>query len=644
MAGCHSVRGMPRLSRVFLAVSAAMACVAIQAADDVPRLPDVVVTATGAERDIRDVPAAASVVHKEDIEAAGAENVLDAVRDTPGAGLLGQSVGGRKTLSLRGMDGKHTLFMVDGLRVIHTDDWVGHSDLQYDWAPIDGVERIEVVRGPMSVLYGSEAMGGVVNVITARPSAQWQGGYRLNGRVADGAADGGDSISGGVHLSGGLTDTLRLAVSASTQHKDALKLKEDPRLSEMEGKDVAAGHVHLSWQPAADHLIDLEHRITGEERWRDRLSGSTVYRDSYDIDRTQSVLAWNADWSGAKSRLRTWNSDFDVKNRRTSGIAPTRPQSMNEVGVDGRVAFGLGAAQFVTLGVEQRKETMKNAGLVPNGEDDATFKAVYVQDEIGLGDDLLLTLGVRHDDHSIFGGETSPRAYLVWHATPQWSLRGGYGEGFRAPTLKQASPNYEGAEGPHTFYGNADIKPETSASWELGVVYAGARVDWEATAFHNDVTDLITTRQINQIGPRRYYIYDNINKARIQGVETALKWQLPAGFHLGANAQWLDTENTLTGQKLNGRPELLANLRLGWKGGPWDAALRLEHTGKQNIADLPAPAYELLHASVSYDLNRHLKLTGGIDNLTNLRLADESDRYNYSESPRTLRLGLKGTF
>ncbi len=619
-------------------------------------LSEVVVTATHREQQVRDVPAAASVVGREEIERSGAENVLEAIRDTPGLGLIGQSVAGRKTLSLRGMDGKHTLFLIDGLRVIATDDWVGHSDYQYDWTSVDGVERVEVVRGPMSVLYGSEALGGVVNVITARPPAEWGGRVRLNARQADGAG-GGDSTSVGFNVAGGLGDALRVSLAGTKLDRKPLKLKEDKRVSEIEGKDLETAHLRLSWQFAPSHTLDLEHRVADEVRRRDQFSRArtpVLHRDTYRIDRSQSVLTWRGEIGAAANMLRAWESSFAVENSRTSGVAPTRPQSMDERGFDGRTAFAVGSRQYLTVGFDLRDETMKNAGLA-GGRDTARHRAIYVQDEIGIADDLMLTLGVRHDRHNYFGGETSPRAYLVWHPNDRLTVRGGYGEGFRAPTLKQISPSYEGHEGPHSFYGNADIKPETSRSVEFGLAYADGALDWEATVFRNEVRDLITIQLLRTDpppfpgGPRRaHYIYDNVNQARIQGLETALTWRLLRGFYVGLNGQWLDTEDKSTGRSLNARPTQLLNARLGWRESKWDAVLRLQHVGKQWFAVAGgrerAPAYELLHASLSYDINANMKLGFGVDNLTNVRLRDKSDRFNYSETPRTWRVSLNGSF
>ena len=189
----------------------------------------IVVTATRHAMALLDAPASMSVVTREQIADRGADNVFEALRGETGLSLQGRTIGGRTALSLRGMEFRHTLFLVDGKRIGGTDGVVGHSDFQYDWVAAEDIERIEVVRGPMSVLYGSEALGGVVNVITrapranAGPSAPWP-------RAASATtACGGDGHRAAVRAGGPLADGLELAVSVSDTRRQALALKEDPR-------------------------------------------------------------------------------------------------------------------------------------------------------------------------------------------------------------------------------------------------------------------------------------------------------------------------------------------------------------------------------------------------------------------------------
>jgi outer membrane receptor for ferrienterochelin and colicins len=133
-------------------------------------------------------------------------------------------------------------------------------------------------------------------------------------------------------------------------------------------------------------------------------------------------------------------------------------------------------------GFEVRREALTNAGL-PGGEGHAEHQALYLQHEAGLTKALALTAGLRHDHHSRFGSEWSPRLYAVWQAAPGWTVKGGYGHGFKAPTLKQISPDYREDEGPYTYFGNAALKPEANDALEVGVGWDNAAAGLQLMLF-----------------------------------------------------------------------------------------------------------------------------------------------------------------
>ena len=129
-------------------------------ATDIDALDDVIVTATRSIINTSEAPGSVTVINREEIEKTGGDNLLDIIRGTPGISLQGIGTGGRKTLSFRGLESKHTLILVDGKRVPGSNDAIGpNTDYQYDWIPTGRIERIEIVRGPMSVLYGADAIG-----------------------------------------------------------------------------------------------------------------------------------------------------------------------------------------------------------------------------------------------------------------------------------------------------------------------------------------------------------------------------------------------------------------------------------------------------------------------------------------------------
>jgi outer membrane receptor for ferrienterochelin and colicins len=454
-------------------------------------LPAVTVTATLTEQDARTAPASVTVIGREELAARNASNLLDAVRGAPGLTLSPRQVGGRKTLALRGLEGKHTLTLIDGRRISASDDVVGHSDYQYGWLPMSAVERIEVIRGPMSALYGSEALGGVINLITRQPKDRWIGSVSVSASAPTSSGEGEPTSSTSVFAAGPVGERLSLRINAELAHGSPVADRQNPRLSEIEGSHAKNGGLSARFALTPQQTLEAGWSGGQEQRVYDTDSRGTVYRSTYDIDRSQTHLGWEGKFDGWNSQLRAYRSEIDIINRTSNGATPTRPQNMVDDVLDGHASVALGAHKL-TIGGEWRKETLENAGL-KDGVDDTTHKALFVQDEIALSDSLMLTAGLRADHHAIFGSEVSPRAYLVWEASSALVVKGGFGHAFKAPTLKQISPNYVGAEGPHTFAGNGNIKPESSNSFEIGADWQVAPA-WSlrATLFNTEVKDLIT--------------------------------------------------------------------------------------------------------------------------------------------------------
>ena len=642
---------MARLAaQVLTAVASVGAIGSARAADDAPQT--VVVTATRRAMPLVDAPAAMSVVNAEQIADHGADNVFEALLGEAGLSLQGRTIGGRRTLSLRGMEFRHTLFLVDGKRIGGTDGVVGHSDFQYDWVAAEDIERIEVVRGPMSVLYGSEALGGVVNIITRRAGAAWAFTTLAEGHFGDDSL-GGDGHRAAARASGPLAATWRVAASVADTRRQALALQEDPRLTELEGRHKHDGALQAWWTPAAGHEVEFEHREGQEDRWanaRERSGARRIYESLTSIDRSHGSLAWRAEWPGpwqVHSLLRAYESRVDVGNERNNGVAALRPNNFADRVVEGQLSALLQPGRALTGGFEVRDERLFNAGL-PGGESEARHEAVYAQGEFDLAPALALTAGLRHDRHERFGHEWSPRAYLVWHATPQWTVKGGVGHGFKAPSLKQISPDYREDEGPNTYFGNASLRPEKSDAAELGIGWDGATTGAQLMAFYSRVDDLIVPRLLRQVGARGEYVFENIDNSRFQGLEAALAWRLPADLAVNANYTYLEAHDAL-GQRLEKRPRHSASVRLDWRGGPWRAGLAVQYLGGQVLAtttpgQAPQPAPDLTRAAahVARDLGQGLELSAGVDNLTRLRLADESPLFTGAEAPRTWRVALRG--
>ena len=438
-------------------------------------LPQVTVTATRSEEDARTAPASVTVFDRQTLQQSSRpdEDLLTLIEDAPGLTLSARQVGGRKTFTLRGMNDSHTLVLMDGRRIAASDDVVGHSDYQYGWVPASAIERVEVIRGPLSALYGSEALGGVVNIITRWPTDKWEGSVSLSGQRASSAKWGGTGGKTAVYAGGPVAQGLALRVNAERSHVNPVALREDRRYSEIEGRRSTSGSLSARYALNARHTFEAGIQHGSEDRFYDdvaRSARATPYHNTYKVNRDHGYGQWNGVFGNdVKAQLRAYRSAIGVSTHRTNGVAPTRPQDMRDVVGDGFVQWRMGSHRL-TAGGEWRREKLINAGLT-GGKDSATHKALFAQDEFAFASHLIATLGVRVDHHQIFGNHVSPRAYLVWEPSENLVIKGGVGGAFKAPTLKQISPNYVGAEGPHTFLGNARIKPESSTSFEVGADY-----------------------------------------------------------------------------------------------------------------------------------------------------------------------------
>lgn len=613
-------------------------------------LDEITVTATRNEIKVKQAPGSVTILTRQDITQKGGENVLEILRDTPGISLQGVGSGGRKTLSLRGMDSKHTLLLVDGKRIPASNDVIGpNTDYQYDWVPLEQVERIEVVRGPMSVLYGSDALGGVVNIITRKPQQGWAGDARLTSRLADGDA-GGDGHDVELNLSGGVRDNLQLSLGGQQARRSAVASQLLPNTSAIEGREKQQLALGIDWEPSTGQHLKLEHTAGQEERWYDTVTRTNApYQSRYDIDRQQTALGWKGQVGKAKTTLRAYQSRVDITNTASNGVAATDPQTLDEQVVEGSAGFAVGDKQFITTGLEQRKEELTHPKLA-GGKADASTTSAFVQDEIELSARTHLTLGVRQDEHDAFGSETSPRAAIVWDANDSLTLKASYGHGFRAPTLKQASAGYAFQSGRILIKSNPDIQPETNDALELGANYTRGKLNLNAAVFDNKVKNLIDTRLNRTLaGGVQEWVYDNIDEADLRGLEVSADTQLRDDLKLTSSYQYLDARDA-DGQRLERRPRHTVSAGVEWDKHGWKTSLRAEHLADQTIASpttgvaAAVPDYTLWNVGVRKPVNKRLEVAAGVENLTDVRLEEASAAFRHEEYPRTLRLELRGKF
>ena len=621
--------------------------------ETVAALPSIVVTATTSAREVADAPASVAVIDGGSLRQRPVNDLADAVRNSPGIGLddLGM---GRRGISIRGMSSEHTLMLIDGQRISSSGSAIAHSDFELGWVPTEAIERVEVVRGPISSLYGSEALGGVVNIITRSATDRWRGSVSTQALINDHSLDG-NQYKGGFYVSGPLLPgTLGFKAWGEYRHRDALRDEANTTLTALDDQRAKTGHVGLSWTPDDRQRIDLSVDAGNEELDGVRgASGRAIYRSENEVQRRRYALTHAGNWSWGDSQLRLYRSTLERKAWRSDGADATGPNRFVDTVLDGRVGFIAGEAHKLTFGLETRRESLEDPSINRSGKKALNHHALFAQDEILLGERWELVLGSRFDHHEDFGWETSPRAYLLFRPDDALTLKAGVGRGFKAPTLKQLSPEFESRAamgGRGIIRGNPELEPETNRSFELDAAYELGRWSASATVFRNDVRNLIeTVRQPTCSERGRVCLnYENVSRVRLQGLELTAAADLTAQWRLDANYTWLDARDRSSDERLADRSRHRANLTLAW--APQDrlaTRVRAEYVGSQyRSATLgERPGYTLVHWYVDYELKSGLSLHAGIENLGDKRLAnDDADLYGRADEGRRYFAGLSASF
>jgi len=629
-------------------IAAAMPVMAEDASEVKEKEDQMVVTASSIEQNLRDAPASISVITREDLQKKPVQNLKDVLKDVPGVQITNES-DNRQGVSIRGLGSGYTLILVDGKRVNSRNAVFRHNDFDLSWIPAESIERIEVVRGPMSSLYGSDALGGVVNIITRKVGTKWHGTLSADTTVQE-HRDRGDSGNGNFFASGPLVDDLlgvkvygALGKREKDQASSASGSTGQPRI---EGYTSRNANVEFSLTPDEDQDITFGYGMDRQDRDSDTLDKNRIERENYS-------LGHNGRWGLANTELRFYGENIENKN------AETITSKNNSL--DGKVVIPLGDYnQFLTFGGEYRNDKLEDGVNMKNGgSTQANQYALFLEDEWRMFENLALTGGVRMDDHENYGVNWSPRAYLVYNATDTVTMKGGWASAFKAPSLLQLSPDWQSAScrGSCNVVGSKDLKAETSESVEFGLYYAGQEglledVTASATVFQNDIDDMITViRTANRSLAPTYqnfagfdasgnpiFQYYNVNKARIRGLETELGLPLTDQLNLKLNYTYNDARDLSNGgnKPLSELPFHTSNATLDWKPlDAWSFYLSANYKGKsRTVTDGNATpgGYTIWNTGGSYAVNKAVKIRAGVLNLTDKDL--NRDDYSYNEDGR----------
>lgn len=639
----------------------------VQAAEPV-NLDDMVVTASGHAQQIAHAPASISIITREQLERQPFINLEDAVRGVEGISVVGADPN-NEDIVIRGMPGEYTLILVDGRRQGTRETMNrGTGGVQASMIPpLSAIDRIEVVRGPMSALYGSDAMGGVINIITRKGSDDWTGSLTSSVTRPDGS-EYGDTLSHSAWLSGPLVKGLlglQVFGALNDREEDHIFFPKNFTPGSADTQDDNHGFT-LTLTPGADHDIRLGYSRNTLETTNtpgktfdpefDPLLRSRHQRDNWFIDH-------QGRWSFGTTHLaftRERASMNDWWDREKSDIEP----ELTNTYVDADVTLPLNA-HMLTLGTQWINAELEGVGNQDNVAGYTNVDGVerqawslFVEDVYQATDRLTLTAGVRLDDYDGFGRHVTPRLYANYMLTPEWTLRAGIGRGFKAPTLRQVTGQYCMTTGGSSLpigplCGNPSLEPEESTTQEVGIRYDGlaGRV-FGLTLFNNDFENKVVSYDSGEVDPvdpsRPLYVYDNIDKVRIRGVELSAAWPMMPRWMLSGNYTYTDSErrgggepafngNSLDGQPLDKTPEHMVNLRLEWT--PRDhlsTHVSANYQGRQHYTGFRNGAVDsrtrgssaTMDLGATWQAHEHLTLSAAVLNLTNRIVAvDERGRF-----------------
>lgn len=507
----------------------------------------IVVSAALEEEERRDLPASVTLIGREEIRDRQASEVYDLLRTVPGLAVA-QSGSPGKVVSVfsRGAESNQLLVLWNGMRL--NDPFFGG----FDWArlPTDGVDRIEIVRGPASTIYGSDAMGGVVQILSGSLDG---GAARLEG--------GGDGYGRVGFAWGGDLGRTRVDVAGHTRQGDG-RAKNDF----FDGDDVMAS---LDWKLGSASSLGLLARAARSEIGIPVASGTATPLRRQESDIRQLAVPFEVDLGRWHVEASLSSVEADLVFVDPDAVFSRSETDAERLRLRSVASYEVNEGFWLAAGGDWEKEEVTNDtnfGLNLEAESRQNYSFFgELQKQWGR---VRVDLGVRRDEDEFFGGESSPRAGLVVNVGRMMQFFVTYGEGFRAPSLGELF---------FPFFGNPSLEPEESESWEAGLRFGHRDWNLNLALFTNEYKNLIDSDPVT-------FTAVNIGKAETRGVEVEVVFRrgiLNARGYLTL----LDTEDLASGEELLRRPERSGGLVVTVKPGPFSATLVARYVGDRDDLD-----------------------------------------------------------
>lgn len=526
-----------------LLVSACLGMSLVQAQTPRDTTPaEIIVAANRLEQSLTAVLAATTVIDKETIQQSSAQSLAGLLASVPGMQFSPSGGQGAQTsLFMRGTESDHTLILVDGVQMTTNSGPAG----RLEFIPLDQIERIEIVRGPRSSVYGSEAIGGVMNIIT-KPNIQED----LSGSVKLMAGTE-NSSNANIGLQGRVGNTA-LSLNASRRMTDGIDFSE-------RGSSDDDGYENDSLS------LSLSHQFS------ERLSLFSTY-SSFDAESDYDDGVVNTDSrqfsaTVAAAFTENWDSNFILErfeedNMNEGAFGLTNSSTENKK-LSWQNTYTFDASNLFSFGIDHQQQELRYATFgalqTDTSRDNDGVYGVYIRESGPLD----FTLSLRNDDNERFGNHSTGSIAIgrdFDESTRAWMS---YGTAFKAPNLIDLYVDFPS----FFFFANPDLKPETAESLELSLQTHALGATWQVNVFRNEIDDLIAS-------DATFTSLANIQEARIDGMEATVSSMI-AGWRLDAALTLLDHENRSTEIGLLRRPEQTLSLNIAREFGPLDIAVNL---------------------------------------------------------------------
>jgi vitamin B12 transporter len=607
-----------RLSLIVLSCFVSNSALAQETKSDLQEAKQIVVTGTMLDSELENSGSSVSVLTGQELKDGQYRNALNAIRQLPGVDVVQSGGnGGNAGVFLRGGNSEHTLVLLDGIEL--NNPATANRSFNLANLTLENIDRIEVVRGPQSTVYGSDAMGGVINLISKKAAK----GVKANISSEAGSYNSFTQI-GNVSYGGDKFD-----VSTGITRQDIGGISSaDARYGNKEQDDYQNTSLsnRLRFEPLKGYEATNTLRYTRSHSNLDNGGGAGFddpnrwIRNEEFFTRGDISAKYLSDTLTPSAYIAyTRHSLDDVNSPDSNSIELLNSNYSGDiVTVGSRAKWAPNESFNAVLGAETQGErassSYRSDGAFGPFEDNlygtgARTNSFYLESRALYNQKAYIDAGVRHDNHSIFGDRTTFKVAPAVHISDSIKLRGSVGTGFKAPSLVQL----------YSSYGNKDLKAETVTGWDVGVDQEIVKdtLTGTLTFFNNSYDELIT------FSPSTF-VLENISKAATHGIEVGSNWEICDALSMRVAYTYTDTENDTTGESLLRRPRNKNSLTIVYK--PTDrfrAQVQWRLYSSRFDSDFNAyppqrvalGGYGLVDIAASYKLNQTLELFSRIDNL-----------------------------